>query len=146
MADPREDILARLLAIARVEGVAYTARNDINISDWRYPAVSVMEGDEEAHETDPDRRPPTAPRRVTMMPQLVIISQDNPEGLGSGLNELRARLIKAVLEDEELRDLTHDGVGIRYLGMESTLAAGRSLQGIMVCKFGLTYVLKPTDL
>ena len=46
--DIREDILARLRDIAEdVDGVEYAARNVIDITETKLPAVAVLEGDEE---------------------------------------------------------------------------------------------------
>lgn len=151
MTFPREAILLRLVAIAdTIPGVKTVTRDVISINDDQLPALAILEGDEETNDEDPTNRPTFAPRRVTMVPHIVIASGRNigspPIDIGPGLNAIYAALLKAVMTDGTLAALTLDGRGVRFLGMESDLAVGRMMQGQMAVKFGFTYGLVPNDL
>jgi hypothetical protein len=129
-----------------IAGVVSVDRNRLSVSDLSVPAIIINEGDEQADDGDPDRRPPTAPRRVHMQPQMVIAIVDNRDDVGTELNALRAKVIKAVCTDATLRGYTHDDTGVRYLGMTSDLAVGRQMSGQYPLNFSLTYILKPAAL
>lgn len=145
--DKREAILARLVEIATaVEGVETALRNVESVSDHKLPAITVLDADEEADDDDPRGRPVTAPRRVTMTPEVYIDLQAAPETVGTSLNSLRAAFVKAVLEDEEIRGLTLNNIGVRYDGCTTALARGRSMTGAMGVSLTFTYTLLPSDL
>jgi len=147
MAYQRELILERLTVIS--EGLGVTAARDVlNFDEAQLPAIAVVEGDEEADEDDPTNRPSTAPRRVHMIPHIIIHTGGLSQNLGPALNALYARLVKAVLTDATLLSLVWDGNGrgVRYLGMESDLALGRTMFGNIAAKFRFTYVLDPNSL
>jgi hypothetical protein len=80
------------------------------------------------------------------MPQVLIKIADAPETVGPALNTRRAALIKAVLTDAQLITLCTNGGLLRYVGCSTQLAYGRQMVGEMAVAFGLTYVLRPTDL
>lgn len=148
----RVNILQRLFAICdTIPGVKNVTWDVISINDDQLPALAVLEGDEETNEDDPVNRPPSAPRRVTMMPHIVIAGRRNLQGsppadIGENLNAIYAALLKAIMTDATLAGLTLDGRGVRFLGMESDLAVGRMMQGQMAVKFAFTYGLVLTDL
>lgn len=147
MADPREQIMARLVQVAAdVTGIRSVVRNIVNWSGTTLPAIAVLEGDEEADDEDKITRTVMIPRRVRMVPQLVIAVGDVPEDVGTALNTLRARLMVAVLSDEELLALTINALGIRYLGTESDLALGRQMVGQFAMSFRISYWLDPATL
>lgn len=149
MPSTRENILVRLLAILdEMEGERYVARNVTNVGDDedQLPALVLIDGDEEAIDDNPTRRPSTVPRRFEMTPLIHIAMVSKPEELGTDLNVLRDELIKAVTTDTTLLDLV-DRFGIRYDGMESA----RNEQGRMVIsqrfmRFTFTYLLVPHQL
>lgn len=147
MADVREEIMVRLMSVvADVDGIKSIYRNTKTVSEDKLPAAILLEGDEEADDNDPQRRPINSPRRVQMIPQLAIVSGAIPEEVGTDLNTLRVRTIKAIIDDATLRDLTLNSTGVRYLGFDSELAPGRSMIGQYTLRFGLTYALKPNEL
>jgi hypothetical protein len=147
MTFPRELILERLTDIALSVGVKTVARDVISINDDQLPMIAILEGDEEADEEDPFNRPTNAPRRVHMVPHIVIAAGRQPTtDIGQGLNGIMATLLKAIMTDATLAALTLDSRGVRYLGMESDLAVGRMMQGQMAIKFQFTYGLVPADL
>lgn len=147
----REDILQRLIEISgTIPGIKTVAWDVISVNDDQLPAIAVLEGDEEASEDDRVNRPTNAPRRVTMMPHLIIVAGRNigspPLDIGPALNNFYRLLLKAVMTDATLAGLTLDGRGVRLVGMESDLAHGRMMQGQMAVKFALTYGLVPNNL
>lgn len=147
MADVREQILARLVAVCKtVRGFAIVLRNQVEISDSQLPALVIFDADEEADARDPVSRPANAPRRVTMRPEIRILSAGPPEEVGTTINLYRTRLVKAVLTDATLLGLTAENVSIRYDGAATQLKVGRSMQGDMLCAFSISYYLKPSDL
>lgn len=145
--DRREDILARLLVITSgISGVTRAYRNKDEIPETSRPAIVILDGDEAANDGDPDRRPATAPRRITMTPEIYILLAGTPAEVGTDINLIRARFVHAVMTDATLIALTLDGVGIRYEGCATGLARGRSMEGEMGLSFGFTYVLRPAEL
>lgn len=147
MPDSREQILARLVEIAgNVDGVKAVFRNVTRFDAATLPAVAVLEGDEEADEEDKILRTTMIPRRVRMVPQLVVAVGDVPEDVGTSLNTLRARLLVAVLSDEQLLALTINSLGIRYVSTQSDLALGRQMVGQFAMSFRISYWLNPAEL
>jgi len=151
MTFPREAILQRVAAIASgIPDVKTVARNTIMFNDDQLPAIAILEGDEESDENDPINRPTNSPRVVHMVPHIVIrlrrITVPAPLDVGPGLNGIFAALLKAIMTDGTLADLTKDDRGVRYLGMESDLALGRDMMGQMAVKFQFTYGLVPDNL
>ena len=146
--DKREAILVRLLAICRtVAGVAKVARNEQVADDWDFPAVIVLDADEQADEAAFGRnRPPRAPNLVTMTPELYVILGETPEAVGSELNRLRARILKAVLTDAELAAIVGTNGEIRYESCATGLARGRQMIGEMGLVFAFVYLLEPAKL
>ena len=146
--DRREDILVRLLAVCRtVDGVVKVARNEQVADDWDFPAVIVLDADEEADAAAFGRnRPAQAPNLVTMTPELYVILGEVPEAVGTELNRLRIRILKAVLTDAELLTIVGTNGEIRYESCATGLARGRQIIGEMGLVFGFTYPLKPTEL
>jgi hypothetical protein len=146
MTDRRELILSRLLAIATaIPGVNVAARNRLSPDDTDLPAVTILEGDETAEETDPEARPANAPRQVTMVPEIVIAIGDNPETLGTSINAMRAALYKAITNDATLLGLVVNGRRIRYIGAGTELGYGRTMEGTMAMRFAFTYLLIPSE-
>lgn len=150
MADQREAILARLLAVAAaVSGVLATARNEPDFGELRRPSMTVFEGDEQADDSDPVRQRPTnAPRRVTMTPQIIIAVGGPSETVGTTINSLRSALIKAVLSDATLQSLcaAGRGAGLWYEGSSTELGRGRTMEAEMTVAFSFQYFLFPGDL
>lgn len=147
MTDRREMILARLLEIAKgIDGIAAAFRNRDEISERQRPAIIILDADEAADDADPSQRPSRSPRRVAMTPEVYILLGAKPEDLGTAINILRARLVKAVLTDERLRTIVGSNGEVRYEGCATALARGRSMEGEMGVSFSFTYVLRPEEL
>jgi hypothetical protein len=147
MTDRREMILARLLEIARsVEGIVAAFRNKDEIGEKQRPAIVILDADEAADDADPASRPSRAPRRIAMTPEIYILLGAKPEDLGTAINVLRARLVKAVLTDTGLLAILGSNGEVRYEGCATALARGRTMEGEMGVSFSFTYVLRPEEL
>lgn len=145
MTHPREAILQRLQQIAGTL-VAKEYRNEIQLPDTRVDTIVLLDADELADDKDPPGRSTLSPRRVTMQPQLLISMVKSPQGVGTSLNQMQARLIHAVLSDAALLALSLNGCGVRYVGSQTALAWGRTLFGEMAVQFAITYLLRPDQL
>lgn len=151
MGDVRENILARLLeVVAGIPNIRSAQRNNIEIPEDQLPAVIVFDGDEETDgAADRSARPSTRPYVVRMHPEIIIAQQ--ADEVGSELTTLRRELIKRVLTDTALNETIvktgRNGNGaIRYLGCQTDLGWGRSLQGALRAQFMFQYVLKIEEL
>ncbi|PSJ55764.1 hypothetical protein [Pseudaminobacter soli (ex Li et al. 2025)] len=145
--DHREAILARLVEIAAgVEGVIKAYRNKSDVPERQRPAIVIWDADEQADDGDPTKRPTNAPRRIHMSPEIYILLSGSPEGVGTLINQIRARFVRAVFSDASLKDMTFNGEGIRYEGCATGLARGRSMEGEMGVSISFTYRMWPDKL
>lgn len=147
MTDKRELILDRLQEVAGgVVGVVTSERNRIEADELQLPLVSVLEGDEDTQgdEDRTRRRSSSHPYIVTATPQVLI--RAGGFDAGTQINTLRADIIKAVLDDEELNSLALNRRGIRYVGMQSTMHLARWQFGLTALVFSIKYDLDPAEL
>jgi hypothetical protein len=146
--DKREAILVRLVAIASgLPGIKTAVRNQDEVSERARPAIVVFDADEAADESNRERgRASHGPHLVEMSPEALILLGAPPDAIGTALNAMRAKLIKAVLTDNELAALTGTNGRARYAGCSTHLGPGRSMEGSMGVQFGFTYVLRPDQL
>ncbi|HET7412126.1 MAG TPA: hypothetical protein VFJ18_05630, partial [Pararhizobium sp.] len=132
MPDLREEILARLVAIAaEVPGVVSAGRNRVALSESARPAIIVLDADEVVEEEERASRPGHAPQLVVMTPELFVLAGRPAAEIGAKLNAFRGRIIRRVLTDAALVGLTGPNGFIRYAGCATALAAGRSMEGEM---------------
>lgn len=147
MADKRELILQRLLVIAEgIEGIVTASRNKDEITERARPAIVILDADEAAEDSDPNNRPFNAARRVVMTPEMYIMLGAKPQDLGTAINALRAKFVKAVLTDVPLKTLVGQNGDIRYEGCATALARGRNMEGEMGVSISFTYILRADDL
>jgi hypothetical protein len=146
--DKREAILQRLVEIAAaVPGVVTVVQNQGELSEHARPAIAVFDGDEAADERfDQPAHSGRAPNVIEMTPEVLILLGALPERIGTALNELRARLVKAVLLDAQLAALVGPNGRVRYVGCSTHLGQGRSMEGSMGVQFAFAYVLRPEQL
>jgi hypothetical protein len=139
MVDRREEILNRLeVILPAVPGVVSFFRNEVKAPEGKLPAVILLDGDEMADEAAFGRgRPANAITVMTMMPEIYIIVMEGDD-LGTRLNELRTRVKHAILNDAQLLALAKDG-DVRYEGMQTALALGRSMAGEAGLNFSIAY-------
>lgn len=146
MADRREQILAELESVVADLGGYTFKRNDLNIDGSELPCIILLDGDEENDVEAYGRgRPANSPQIMRMYPQLYFALEDHPEGVGPLVNMTRGTIVHAVLSDVGLQGLVHNRE-IRYEGMESDLALGRSITGQAGIQLSMSYVLYPDDL
>lgn len=144
--DKREAILKRLVEIAAgLEGITAAVRNQDEISERSRPAIAIFDADESASE-HASEHPGRAPNVVEMSPEILILLGAKPETVGSALNLMRAKLIKAVLTDTQLISLVGPNGHVRYAGCSTHLGHGRSMEGSMSVQFSFAYVLRPEQL
>lgn len=152
MADTREDIMSRLVAILKdIDGVDEVSRNVLVADDGedRRKRVTVLEGEEMIDEEDQARtgnRPANAPTTVHMQPQIELSNFATSDDVGLNLSRMRAAVIKKISADSALIAMTSKGRGGIYIGMASDLAFGREMSGQMTLKFQFTYLLRPDQL
>jgi hypothetical protein len=148
MPDLREEILARLVAIAaEVPGVATAGRNRVGLSETARPAVVVLDAYEAAEEEEErTSRPGHAPQLVVMTPELFVLAGKPAAEIGAELNAFRRRIVRRVLTDGPLLGLACPNGFVRYAGCATALAAGRSMEGEMSLSFAIRYVLRPVEM
>jgi hypothetical protein len=146
--DKREQILMRLVDIASaVPGINTAVRNQDELSERKRPAIAIFDADETADEaSERQDHPGRAPNIVVMTPEVMILLGAAPTTVGSSLNSLRAKLVKAVLTDAQLTALVGTNGHVRYAGCSTHLGHGRSMEGFMGVHFAFAYVLRPEQL
>src|ERR1700753_1714667 len=124
MTDRREQVLAALfLVLQSVASVKVVVRNRGELPAAIRPAVVLLDGNETARDSPPQER-----GRLTAAPNLVDMS---PE-------------IYVVMDQRETKN---DRIGeTKYLGCDTDMASGRSMEGQLFLRFTFTYVLKPSEL
>ncbi len=147
MADGREEILARLVAIAaEVPGVLSAGRNRVALSETARPAIIVLDADEAAEDDERAGHPGSRPQLIVMTPELFVLAGKPAAEIGAELNAFRRRIVRRVLTDAPLLGLAGPNGFVRYAGCATAFAAGRSLEGEMSLSFAIRYVLRPMEL
>ena len=149
MTDVREDILKRILAIAKTV-LPPSRRMDFVLNDDDLPYFVLMDGDESYPGDDEFKHPPEAAQLMLMQPKLLLFLEQ-ADRVGEGLSFYRAKIIKAVVTDETLKNLTghisgRRPIGARYIGCEVGVQLSEAEFADAAFSFALLYVLKPTDL
>lgn len=141
--DTREQILARLLVIVQgVSGIATAARNALDISETKLPAIVIHDGDEEAH--DNSQAVGLAGNVVTMTPQISILIGDTTDNIGTTANSFRAAVQKAILSDATLTELCGRvrPAGARYVSSSFTLFDGTDAAEVTL-QIAISYWFNP---
>jgi hypothetical protein len=148
MIDRREQILARLITIAgTVSGVDFVFRNKDEINETERPCVRIYDGDETLSDKTPLAEHKGAVQTMlTMTPLVAIELGGKPDSIGTELNTLRLRLIKAVLTDAQLVEMVAKKGRYRYEGCTVTSATARQTEAAMILTFSFTYSLNPSEL
>lgn len=147
MRDRREEALERLKAIAVALEEGKVERNQEIISDdGTY--IIVLDADEAIrHETDFELgRPARAVTMMTMVPEYRVRLGKTPANVGTELNRIRLRLLKAVLTDDELAGIYGSNGHVRYHSADTALGWGRTTEGDMAVRFAITYPLLVSEL
>lgn len=146
--DKREQILSRLTAVLEtVEGVNLVQRNTVDVPESKVPALVLLDGDEAPldEESFGKGRGPRGPILMRMFPEIYALLIEEPTEVGPSMNEMRAKIIDAICTDAQLTALAHNG-DIRYDGMQTALALGRSLTGEAGLSFAIVYAMYPGTL
>lgn len=148
MRDRREEILARLVVIGSVVGGFSTvARNEDNIPGLNRPAYVVLDGDEETNDSDEGYgRPSNKPEIVWMSAEIVLLLGKSASAVGTDLNTNRRVVISTIKNDASLRSSVGTNGEIRYAGLGSEFASGRTMEGEMRLSFRFKYLLIVSEL
>jgi hypothetical protein len=149
--DNRELILAQLaVLLGQIDGITVVGRNLEEVSEVPPGgAIAVLfDGDEAA--TDNVRAIGGVGNVVHMTPEIQISLGEVPETVGTSTNQWRAKLLKKILLDPTLANLSAKDIdrncGPRYLGCETTLHPGRATQVTLTAHFTIGYPFVPTAL
>jgi hypothetical protein len=143
----REKILRRMLAIAQaIDEIDEASRNQLFADTGAGRRITILEGEELVPDDRFGGHKASDKSQVLMIPEWLIDAGAQRADVGSDLNALYGRCIKAVLTDAELLALTVNGRSIRYGGMTSDLAFMAQMQGKMSLKFRVLYTLDPNAL
>ena len=149
MADPREEIMARILdLLGTLSGTELVARNLDEIPDSKLPAVVLYDGDEVA--MDNPRAVSGKPTVVQATPQIVVDLGDVPENVGTVTNEWLTAIKRLILMDATLNSPAMCGdlsdAGAHYGSADTSLHPGRTTHVVLVINFVISYHLKPWEL
>ena len=148
MVDVREDIILRLVeVVATIPNIRSAYRNNTELAENQKPAAIVLDGDEEAN--DSQNRPSGSPIIVQMTPGIIIFGLSSTAG--PDLAVMRGELIKRVLFDTELNSLITKSAprgegAIRYLGCQTDVGWLRDGFVWMAAQFSFKYALRPEQL
>lgn len=147
MRDRREEVLARLPAIGTALGYTTVARNEDNIPGLNRPGWIVLDGDENADDSTEGRgRPSNAPEIVRMVVEVILLLGKTASAVGTDLNTRRRAAIVAIKTDSALRSAVSNNGEIRYLGLATEFASGRTMEGEMRLSFQFKYPLIVSEL
>lgn len=116
MADPRENILNRLVAVcAGVTGIAAVARNKLDVPGIARPAAIIMDGAESRRETEMRPRRGWAKQMMELRPEIRLrIRNDTGEDAGAQASVLRGRLVAAIYGDIQIREYVGTNGDIQF--------------------------------
>ena len=146
--DRREEILARLVEIAReLPAAPKVYRNRLKLTALLRPAIVILDGDEEgAAGAFALGRPSNTPSIMQVKPMVCLMAGDNAETIGSDVSALRLPLVKAVLLDDVLQEITTNIGGVQYQGCSLDLGQGQTTEGTLILVFELHYPLLTAEM
>jgi hypothetical protein len=145
MPDRREEILTRINAVlSGIEGVVLVQRNSVDVPESKVPALVLLDGDENPLDEGSfgKGRGPNTPILMQMFPEIYILMIEDPADVGTSMNAMRSKVVDAITNDAQLAALSHNG-DIRYGGMQTALALGRSMTGEAGLGFSFVYACYP---
>ena len=147
--DRREAILTRLVAVAgAIDGVVKAERNRTDVTGRSRPAIIVLDADETVDDIafTKQGRPANAPNLIDLKPEIVIMVGEASETVGPLLNSYRAKFLKAVVDDAELRGLVGASGHILYEGCATDLTREKNMAGEMRVAMTFRYTLRFDEL
>jgi hypothetical protein len=150
--DRRERILVRLQAILETvagEGI-FVYRDRAELESEELPAYVLLDGVETREHGSTEQGGRRAPSIMAMSPQIfyVPVPTENRknEGVGPLLSQHRNILVRAIMRDGELANLTGDNGYVEYRGMETDMQTGAEVKGQLRLDFAIAYVLNISKL
>jgi hypothetical protein len=145
--DRRERVLARLVEIGKaIPGIKTSIRNRALAEDEELPVVQILDADEAGEDNDPLQRTNRATRRFIMTPEIYVVLEDQEADVGTTLNGFRCALVKAILEDTQLKAILGTNGEIRYDGCSTGLARNRLIVGELGLHVKFYYPLIESEL
>lgn len=147
MSDVREEIIVQLLAVCTtVEGIAAVERNKPDVTGLRRPAILLHDGSEDLLSVPPKERG-TRLAKMALTPGLTLmVRTDGATPAGPLMSLYRTRLVKAVLSDPTLAQLTGTNGSVDYHGCTVNPPSPEAKEPRMDVLFTFNYVLRLTDL
>lgn len=143
----REEILARLLAI--LNGVADIKTVERNLDEFPEavrPIALLLDGGEEVA---PEFQRPWVKGRawtiVDMAPLIIVSMGGTPEEVGTDINELMARVITAVMTDDELQTILTTNGSVVYVATDDRLNHSLAMDCDLQIRFRIRYPLLPSN-
>lgn len=119
-------------------------RNKPEITDSQRPALVLLDGTEEARESQSKNS--MAPLVMDMRPVVLVFTKAAADDAGSSLNDWRRRLIAAVCSDAPLLTILGASGEIHYDGCETGFARAEQVACDMALTFAVKYVMNPSKL
>lgn len=149
MADTRELILVRIKAIlteVATDGISvYRDRAEFDVTEL--PAYALLDGDEGKGAGSSDRK---GPQINVLSPQIFYVPQPTENqlniGVGEDLSAKRVLLLRAIMGDGVLQDLTGTNGYIEYRGMQTDMQTGGEVKGQFRMDFAFAFVFNVTKI
>ncbi len=149
MIDKRETILLRILTVLTdMDDIEAAYRNRAEFPTTKMPLAVVLDGNEQRVTQTRGRGQP--PALVRLLPQIFVIikprTEANNEGAGEELSVLRTHVLAALFTDMTLRGLLGENGCVEYLGCETDMQTGSSMEGQMKIDLAFEYMLDMDEL
>jgi hypothetical protein len=149
--DKRELLLLRLEAALRaIPGIAAVYRDRGEFEVDKVPLVLLLDGVERKLQGSEALGRRVGPSIMGLNPQIFFVMKPVPlreaDTLGPALSDWRVRLLKCIMKDQQLLSLVGPNGDIEYLGSETDMQTGRSMEGQLQISVQFRYVFNPTDL
>lgn len=152
----REDILLHLESLlAGVTPITGVYRDRADLPKEKCPGVILLDGREEiAMQLGPQNRPKMPPAIFALKPQIFVICKlrDDmrnetlgglPAPIGPELTMYRDQILALIVNDPTLVSLVTETGKIIYMGCETDMQTGSSMEGQLRMDFEFHYVLFP---
>lgn len=147
MPDRREDILARLpVVIGAIPGIVRTLRNQKSVTGKTGATVVISDGDEASVMEDDSNVSNRRPIMIDMTPGISLLLGEPSPTIGTTANNLRAKIIYAVMTDEELQSIVGTNGFVKYQGLGNELDRGNSALADYSLNFRIRYPLFVNEL